>query len=602
MSLLLNCQSLAKAFGAAPLFEDVSLAIHEGDRLGMIGPNGAGKSTFLQILAGAQAPDAGSCTLRKGVRLAYVPQDSVFPADASVRAVLEAALADEPLDEAERGARVAMALGMGNFAMDEVLTATLSGGWRRRLAIVRALIRQPDILLLDEPTNHLDLEGILWLENLLQSARFAFIVVSHDRYFLENVATSVAELNRCYPDGIFRVEGNYSRFLERRAEYLAARAQHQEALENRVRREIEWLRRGPKARTGKSRARIGSAGRLIEELADVSSRARTATTQIDFTASGRRTKKLIEVQGLTKALGGKTLFHDLDLVLSPGMRLGLVGLNGTGKTSLLRLLTGELPPDAGSITRADALQLVYFDQNRQQVDPAVTLRRALAPHGDSVIHGDRVVHVAAWAKRFLFRPEQLDVQVGRLSGGERARVLIAHLMLQPADVLLLDEPTNDLDIPTLEVLEETLTEFTGALVLVTHDRFMLDRVSTHVLGLDGEGGVELYADCSQWEQAMNERRKAHDEKPAAAKPVAAPSATPAPRKRLSYMEAREWEGMEARIVEAEARLDACRAALEDPEVVVDGERVQRCYEGMLAAQKSVDDLYARWAQLEAKQS
>jgi ATP-binding cassette subfamily F protein uup len=412
----------------------------------------------------------------------------------------------------------------------------------------------------------------------------------------------MAELNRCYPGGLFRVEGNYSRFLERRAEHFAARAQYQDALENKVRREIEWLRRGPKARTSKSRARIDSAGRLIDELADVSSRTRTATAQIDFTASGRRTKKLIEVQRLTKALGGKTLFRDLDLVLSPGMRLGLVGLNGTGKTSLLRLLTGEIQPDAGSMTQADALQLVYFDQNRQQVDPAVTLRRALAPHGDSVIHGDRVVHVAAWAKRFLFRPEQLDVQVGRLSGGERARVLIARLMLQPADVLLLDEPTNDLDIPTLEVLEETLTEFTGALVLVTHDRFMLDRISTHVLGLDGEGGVELYADYSQWEQAMNGRQKARSEKPAASKPAAVTLAAPAARKRLSYMEAREWEGMEARILEAETRLEACRAALEDPEVVVDGERVQRCYEEMLAAQKSVDDLYARWAELEAKQS
>lgn len=600
MSLLLNCQSLVKAFGAAPLFEDVSLTIHERDRLGLIGPNGAGKSTFLQILAGAQTPDAGACTLRKGVRLAYVPQDSVFPPAASVRAVLEAALADEMLDEAERSARVAMAIGMGGFADDAALTATLSGGWRRRLAIVRALIRQPDILLLDEPTNHLDLEGILWLENLLQSARFAFVVISHDRYFLENVATSMAELNRCYPGGLFRVEGNYSRFLERRAEYFAARAQYQDALENKVRREIEWLRRGPKARTSKSRARIDAAGRLIDELADASSRSRTETAQIDFTASGRRTKKLVEVQGLTKALGGKTLFRDLNLILSPGMRLGLVGLNGTGKTTLLRLLTREAQPDAGSITQADALQLVYFDQNRQQVDPSVTLRRALAPHGDSVIHGERVVHVAAWAKRFLFRPEQLDVQVGRLSGGERARVLIARLMLQPADVLLLDEPTNDLDIPTLEVLEETLTEFTGALVLVTHDRFMLDRVSTHVLGLDGDGGAELYADYSQWEQAMKERRQERSEKPAA-KPAAPPPPPPA-RKRLSYMEMREWEGMEARIMEAEARLGACRAALEDPAVVVDGERVQRCYDEMLAAQKTVDDLYARWAELEAKQS
>ena len=602
MSLLLNCQSLVKAFGAAPLFENVSFAIHEGDRLGLIGPNGAGKSTLLQILAGVQEPDGGSCPLRKGVRLAYVPQDSRFPPEASVRAVLEEALRGEGLDEAECSGRVATALGLGGFPQEEAVTATLSGGWRRRLAIVRALVRRPDILLLDEPTNHLDLEGILWLEKLLQSARFAFVVISHDRYFLENVATSMAELNRTYSGGLFRVEGNYSRFLERREEYLSAQAQYQDALENKVKREIEWLRRGPKARTSKSRARIDSAGRLIDELADVSARTRSATAQLDFAGSGRRTKRLIEVEGLSKSLGGRTLFRDLDLVLSPGMRLGLVGLNGTGKTTLLRLLTGEAQPDAGSVRTADALQLVYFDQNRQQVDPEVSLRRALAPHGDSVIHGDRVVHVAAWAKRFLFRPEQLEVQVGRLSGGERARVLIARLMLQPADVLLLDEPTNDLDIPTLEILEETLTEFTGALVLVTHDRYMLDRVSTHVLGLDGAGGVEMYADYSQWEQAMAERQRKQAEAEKAAARAAAPSAVPQPaRKRLSYKEAREWEGMEQRILEAETRLAACRAAMEDPEVVVDGERVQRCYQQLLEAQAEVDVLYARWAELEARQ-
>ncbi len=296
---------------------------------------------------------------------------------------------------------------------------------------------------------------------------------------------------------------------------------------------------------------------------------------------------------MDKQLGGRKLFAGLDLVLRPGTRLGLAGANGSGKTTLLRIMNGEIAPDAGAVERADGLRVVYFDQNRQQLDPQITLRRALAPEGDSVIYRDQVVHVAGWAKRFLFRPEQLETSVGRLSGGEQARVLIARLMLQPADLLLLDEPTNDLDIPTLEVLEESLLEFTGALVLVTHDRYLLDRVSTAVLGLDGEGGVSLFADYSQWEQAQSARRKP--------KPVAK-SAEPQPaaqmKKRLSYLDSREWESIEEKIHLAEQDLERKKAAVQDASS--DPARLRVCYQEMLAAQEEVDRLYARWAELEAK--
>lgn len=265
--------------------------------------------------------------------------------------------------------------------------------------------------------------------------------------------------------------------------FFEAQQKLQASLESKVRREVEWLRRGAKARTTKSKARIDEANRLIGELGEVSGRARTAVAGIDFTVSDRRTKRLVEAEG--PAFG--TLFQNLDLTLMPGMRLGLVGANGSGKTTLLRVLTGALHPTAGTLKRADGLRIVYFDQHREQLNPDAPLRRALAEHGDSVIYRGRPQHVAGWAKRFLFRPEQLESPVGSLSGGERARVLIARLMLQEADLLLLDEPANDLDIPTLEVLEESLLEFPGAMVLVTHDRFLLDRVATVVLGLDGRG-------------------------------------------------------------------------------------------------------------------
>jgi ATP-binding cassette subfamily F protein uup len=466
------------------------------------------------------------------------------------------------------------------------------------LAIVEALLQAPDVLLLDEPTNHLDLAGIEWLEDLLEAAAFACVVVSHDRYFLENVATETAELSRVYPDGVLRVRGKYSTFLEKKEEFLHAQGKRQEALENLVHSEIEWLRRGAKARTRKSKARIDKAGELMSELADLNSRTRSVTAQIDFSATDRKTKRLIELENVSCRLGDRTLFERLNFIVSAGMRVGLVGPNGSGKTTLLRLLRGEIAPTDGQIRRADWLRIVYFDQSRK-LDENVTLRRALAPEGDSVIYQDRVIHVASWAAKFLFTSEQLNQPVERLSGGERARVLIAQLMLQPADVLLLDEPTNDLDIPTLEILEESLVEFRGSLVLVTHDRYMLDRVSTIVVGLDGQGGAESFADYAQWELWQADRKSGNKSS------GRADSASPSPpaaqtKKKLSYLEAREYAGIEQRIAEADQLVQSKRAEMEDPAIASDGPRLVAAHAEMEAAQESLDTLYARWAELEEK--
>src|SRR5215469_4116638 len=600
---IINIQSISKAFGATPLFQNVSFTVSEGDRIGLIGPNGSGKSTLLGILAGRVDPDGGDLAVRKRTRMSYVAQESRYEAGISVRKIVEEAMQRADVVEHERTNRMAEVLGRAGFQDFETEAAALSGGWRKRLAIVQALVQGPDVLLLDEPTNHLDLAGIEWLEEELAAGEFACVVVSHDRYFLENVATEMAELSRVYPDGILRVHGNYSEFLVKKEEFLHAQAKRQEALENRVHAEIEWLRRGPKARTGKSKARIDKAHALMGELADMNARTRTATAKIDFSATERPTKRLVELQGLRYSIGGRTLFDGLDFGVVAGARVGLVGSNGSGKTTLLRLLRGELSPDTGLIKTADALRIVYFDQNRP-LDLEVTLRRALAPDSDSVVYQDRVIHVASWAARFLFTGEQLNQPVGRLSGGERARVLIAQLMLQPADVLLLDEPTNDLDIPTLEILEENLLEFRGALVLVTHDRYLLDRVSGVVLGLDGRGGAERFADYSQWEAWYEEREAESKQTDAsrAAQETPAPTPVAASRKKLSYLEAREFAGIEERIAEAEAVLQASRAAEEDPAIMSDAEKLLAAHARLEEAQKAVDQLYARWAELEAKQA
>jgi ABC transport system ATP-binding/permease protein len=332
----------------------------------------------------------------------------------------------------------------------------------------------------------------------------------------------------------------------------------------------------------------------------LNARTRTATAQIDFAATDRKTKRLIELQDVTCEIGNRTLFEGLNFVISAGMRVGVVGPNGSGKTTLLRMLRGDVAPSHGDIRRADWLRTVYFDQSRQ-LDPSLTLRRALAPEGDSVVYQERLIHVASWAAKFLFNGEQLDQPVERLSGGERARVLIAQLMLQPADILLLDEPTNDLDIPTLEILEESLLEFRGSLVLVTHDRYLLDRVSSVVLGLDGQGGAESFADYGQWETWQKERRRAQNQTDAPSRPVFVSSAPSVPaQKKFSYLEAREYAGIEQRITEAEQTLKNKRAALEDPAIASDGPKLIAAHSEVEAAQKDLDTLYARWAELQEK--
>jgi ABC transport system ATP-binding/permease protein len=601
---IINAQGISKSFGANPLFQNISFTVSEGDHIGLIGPNGSGKSTLLRTLAGDVTPDSGEIAIRKRIRLVYVEQDSKFKPGVTVRSVAESAMENAGVPPTERGTRFAETLGRAGFDNLDAEASALSGGWQKRLAIVEAIVQAPDILLLDEPTNHLDLAGIEWLETLLAAASFACVVVSHDRYFLENVATAMAELNRAYPDGLLRVSGTYTRFLEKKEEFLHAQSKRQEALENLVHHEIEWLRRGAKARTRKSKARIDKAGELMNELADLNARTRSGTTQIDFSATDRKTKRLIELEGVTCEVGGRTLFTGLNCIITAGMRVGLVGPNGSGKTSLLRLLRGETSPAAGQIHRADWLRIVYFDQSRE-LDPDVTLRRALAPEADSVVYQDRLIHVASWAAKFLFAGEQLNQPVGRLSGGERARVLIAQLMLQPADVLLLDEPTNDLDIPTLDILEESLLEFRGSLVLITHDRYMLDRVSTVVLGLDGTGATGLFADYSQWESWQEERQQSAREGARSAERGAAAteSVRPSPgKKKLSYLEAREYDSIEQRVADAEHLLQAKREQLEDPQIVSDAPRLVIANAEMEAAQANVDALYARWAELEKKKT
>jgi ATP-binding cassette subfamily F protein uup len=588
-AVLINCQSISKAFGERPLFEGLSFALHEGDRVGLIGPNGIGKSTLLRILAVLEEPDEGVCTRQKGLRIGYVPQQPSFePGEAVGQIIAASAGADDH--------RVGIVLSRAGFADGSIKAGVLSGGWMTRLAIACAIVGEPDLLLLDEPTNHLDVDSILWLESLLATEPAAFVVISHDRYFLQNITGRMLEIDRVYPDGMLSVNGAYAELLEARNALLSNQASYRESLANRVRREVAWLRRGPKARTSKSKARIDAAERSISELAVSRERAASASAGLELTASGRKTKRLWYGKGLSKRFEGTPVIDGLELLLTPGMRLGVVGPIGSGKSTLLRMIVGELQPDTGEIRRVDDLRTVYFDQDRRGLDVDQTLKRALAPEGDSVIYRGRSVHVATWAKRFLFRPAQLEQPVSRLSGGERARVVLARLMLQPADLLVLDEPTNDLDIATLEVLEESLIDFPGALVLVSHDRHLVDRVTTEILALDGGGGTQRYADYDQW---LSGRRATGA--PNKSKPTTTGRATPRPKaKRLTYLEQREWEGMEAKVLASEARMAESKSRAEDPSIATDAAALEKSLQALDEARGEVDRLYERWAELEAK--
>jgi len=640
MPPLLTARDISKHFATRLLFSSVSFQVDERERIALIGPNGAGKSTLVKILAGLEEADEGEILPRRGLIVAYVPQADHFPAGATVRSAVVDALAKAAADGVighlhdEHEFEIAADMTLYRCELGDLLDtdcSKLSGGQRKRLSIARGLAMEPDLLMLDEPTNHLDVEGIDWLEEVLSTGDFASISVTHDRAFLEQTATRIVELSRAYPEGTFSVKGNYAEFLKRKGEFLDAQAEHERSLSNQVREDLRWLSRGAKARRTKSKSRIDASHNRMDQLAEL--RMRNATqksARIDFTATGRETQKLLLGRGLRKSYGEKVLFDGLDVMLTPGAILGLMGPNGSGKSTLIRMLMGEIEsdaptaamlkededtkkalpkgtPDLGVIQRADKLRMVLFSQHRTELDPDKTLGETLSP-SDGVVYRGQMLHIATWAEMFLFTKAQLRTPIKNLSGGEQARVHIAKLMLEPADVLILDEPTNDLDLASLEVLEDSLEEFPGAIVLVTHDRAMLDRLATNVLALDGEGGSRYFADYQQWHTITRaeekERQKAARSgggKPqAAAEPKPDPKPAEPVKKKLTFTEKHELEKMEKSIEAAEAKVQTLQAEIDKPEVLADHRKLAELGRKMGEAQKERDRLYKRWAELEER--
>lgn len=594
---------VTKAFGARPLFKDLTFSIGPGERIGLIGPNGAGKSTLLKVIAGLEPQDSGIVSIQKGYRISLLDQVPVFEPGAtvlsalSVRDGVQSSVTDHDYDwEMMAYAQEIMSrLSLDKIGEDKRV-AELSGGQKKRLALGRALMKKPDLLLLDEPTNHLDLESVLWLEDFLENAPFSTMTITHDRLFLQNVANRIIELNPRHKGGILSVSGDYTDWLEKSAEILATQERQQVTMSNTLRRETQWLRQGAKARTTKQQARIKRAGELKEQVEELGIRNQTRVARLDFESESRKPKKLIEAKSISKSYGDRVLFSGLDLLISPGTRIGLLGQNGCGKSTLIKVLLGEEKPTQGEVKRADLLSVAYFDQAREQLDPEVSLIKTLCPTGDYVDYRGRPMHVRSYLGRFLFKPEQIEMKVGKLSGGEQGRLLMARLMLRHCNVLVLDEPTNDLDLETLEVLEGCLKEFDGAVILVSHDRYFLDQVSNKIIAFSPKGNPTLttFSDLFQWQSWYSEQLKGP--KSGGGKVVEVKER--ASGRKINFNEKRELGQMEAKVADAERKLANLAAQSQSVEITSDPAKLLEIVNKMSKLQSEIDALYLRWSELE----
>jgi ATP-binding cassette subfamily F protein uup len=607
----ITLNEVSLAYGHVPLLDRVAFALEPGERVGIVGRNGTGKSSFLKILAGLEKPDDGWIQLQTGLRRAYVTQEPVLDDAATifetvsiglahVRQLCDRYLAHEPdtdldalqneieaLDGWRWEQRIAETL--SRLDLDPLrLVGTLSGGLRKRVALAQALVALPDVLLLDEPTNHLDMDAIGWLADLLRTFRGAMVVISHDRDFLDRVTTRMVELDR---GQLNSYDGNFSTYQRLKEERLAQEAVVQAKADKLLAQEEVWIRKGVEARRTRAQARIERLGRLREQRAqrrDVVGQVRMEVNRGD--ASGKLVAELEDVSKSFVDHGTKkTVVRRFSATVLRGDKIGLIGPNGAGKTTLLKLILGQLPPDEGRVRTGTKLEVAYFDQMRNQLDLNATLEDFISPGSEWIEIGNRRTHVKSYLSDFLFSPARAQSPVSSLSGGERNRLLMARLFARPANVLVLDEPTNDLDIETLELLEQLLTDFDGTVFLVSHDRRFLDNVVTSTLVFEGdgqwreyEGGVEdwltqsmrLHGRAPVWGHTTSGPSSAHDKTPkltapAAEAPPATAASTPAPaRRKLSYKEQRELEALPGRIAQLEEEQQAIDQRLADGSLYV----------------------------------
>ncbi len=620
----MSVNNVTVRFNERTVLDGLSLTINEGDRIGMVGRNGSGKSTLLKILAGLRKADSGEITGRRGLLVGYLPQEFALDPDLNVveniragaKHILDLISEFESLPpESKRhheiedqitahdgwnlDTRIATAMSHLNCPAPERAIGSLSGGEQRRVALCRAVVAEPDLLILDEPTNHLDTESIEWLAEFLEENRGTFLVVTHDRYFLDRVTNSIAELAN---GKIYSYEGNYTDYLVAKAEREAAAEVTEHKREMFLRRELEWVRRGPKARTTKSKSRLDRyfeiAGQKAVEI--------DKDVDLVIPPPPQLPNRIVELNNAGMEIGGKRLFSGLTLSFAAGQRIGIFGRNGLGKTTLLKIILGQISPTEGTVKIGQLTVFNYVDQSRLQLNEDRTVLDEISDGTEFVIFGEHRLSLRAYLKRFLFTDDRITTQVKHLSGGERSRLLLARILKQGGNFLILDEPTNDLDLPTLRVLEEALVAFPGVVVVVSHDRYFLNRVCTGILAFEGDGRVLFsegdYDYYLEKKERATPKRVTTPERNQTKKPEAPVAPVQKPRK-LSFKEARELEGMEATIMEVENNIARIEALFAEPDFHrKHGQRINEINEELAAEKERLSRLFERWEELEAIRS
>ncbi|MGE5184943.1 MAG: ABC-F family ATP-binding cassette domain-containing protein [Acidobacteriota bacterium] len=585
MAAVVTLQDLEKSFGTRRVLAGVSLAVHDRDRIGLIGANGSGKSTLLKIMVHALEPDGGAITWRRDLSLEYVAQEPRLDLTATVGG----ALARDGVPDHEVHT-VTAALQLPPHAAH---IAQLSLGERRRVALARALLGKPEVLALDEPTNHLDARTVEWLETRLAAWQGALVVVTHDRYFLDKVATRIVELDR---GKAYAYDGDYEEFLLQQAERLAVETMHEHERAMFVRREIEWIRRRPKARTTKAKARIDRFDAAVA-AAPAGDDVRGPAMTLQLPTGPRLGGTIVELAGVTRSLGGKLLFEDLTLVMKPGDRIGIVGPNGAGKTTLLKTMLGLEPADAGNVVLGANTRPAYLEQSRSELRDELTVLEEVGDGYDFVELPDGRVHVRSFLRMLAFPDSVADTTIGKLSGGERNRVQLARLLRRGGNLLALDEPTNDLDLPTLAALEQGLMAFPGCALIVSHDRWFLDRIATAILAFEGDARVTLYEGSYSF---YVERRPREEKRTTETQRTQRPEKKRERDRKLTFKERHELARMEEAIVAAEREVATLEATLSDPAVFKErAAEVPELVGKLDAARHEVERLFARWQELDA---
>ena len=600
--MLLRLDSVSLAFGSRPLLEQASLQVGERERVCLVGRNGEGKSSLLRLVSGGAVPDDGAVWLRPGAKLATLAQDLDAVHDGLVADIVRGGLPADAGEDWETEHRVAAI--MSRLGLDgERRFSDLSGGWRRRALLARALVGDPDILLLDEPTNHLDIATIEWLEETLLGFRGALLLVSHDRAFVNRLATRVVELDR---GRLSSWPGNYDDYVMRKTLQLENEAKANAEFDRKLAEEEVWIRKGVEARRTRNEGRVRALQAMRRERRE--RRDRIGQAEFVLAEAAESAKCVFEAEHAAVAFEGREVIRGFSARIQRGDRIGIVGPNGAGKSTLIRLLLGAIEPTAGSVKRGARLETAYYDQQREQLDLSASVADNVNDGNTFVPIGGENRHVSGYLRDFLFRPDQLLTPASALSGGERNRLLLARLFARPANLLVMDEPTNDLDIDTLELLEERIAAFEGTLLLVSHDRAFLDRVVTSLLVLEGDGRVQEFvggwSDWRAWRDARDAR--ATERSASSARIPSAPSSTGAEaaatqRRRLSYKEQREFDSLPARIEELEAAKSALDVQVADPSFYSqDRDTVREALARVPQLAAEIDAAYARWAELEAR--